>query len=99
MQAMDQQEQRSLIHFLAKQWKECSRELMAYQYLARRLEQAGSVEVQKLLDQARHSPELPQRLDEQFAALDAVLPPPDPDHSERVKELIAKWKPKSQWPN
>jgi hypothetical protein len=99
MQAMNQREQRSLIHFLAKEWKECYRELMAYQYLAHALELAGVLGVKERLDQARKSPELAQHLDKQFAALDAVLPPPDPDHSERVKELIAKWKPKSGLPN
>ena len=54
---MDAREQSSLIHFLAKEWKDCSRELMAYQYLAHTLEQAGVVGVQGILNQARNSQE------------------------------------------
>ncbi len=41
---MDAREQSSLIHFLAKEWKDCSRELMAYQYLAHTLEQVSVLE-------------------------------------------------------
>jgi hypothetical protein len=96
---MDAQEQRSFIRFLAKEWKESCRELMAYQFLAHVLEQAGVARVRELLDQARKSPQLPQRLDEQFEALDALLPPPGQDQSEREKELLAKWKTKSRWLN
>lgn len=91
---MDEREQRSFIHFLVRELKAYTRELMAYQLLAHTLKEAGVLGVQELLDQARQSPELQVKLDENFADFDAILPLPDPDQSEMVKELLAKWKPK-----
>ena len=54
---------------------------------------AGIVGVDEILNQARQMPELQTRLDENFAELDAMLPPPDPEHSEMVRKYLSKWKP------
>jgi uncharacterized protein with von Willebrand factor type A (vWA) domain len=96
---MDAIEQKDFIRFLAKELKNHAREVMTYQLFAHLLKQAGYVGVDEILDQARKSPELQKRLDENFAALDALLPPPDPDHSERVKELLEKLSLKGGEPN
>jgi hypothetical protein len=92
---MDASEQRSFIRFLAKELKAYSHELAVYQLFAHLLKQAGYAGVDEILDQARKTPELDKSVEKNFAALDALLPPPDPDFEEKAKELLAKWKPKS----
>lgn len=72
---------------------------MVYQRFAHLLKQAGYVGVDEILDQARKTPELQNRLYENFEALEALLPPPDPDHSDRVKKLLERWKPKDGPPS
>ena len=91
---MDEREQTSFIHFLARELKAYSRELMAYQLLIHLLKQAGYSGVDEILDQARKSPALQARFEKNFEGFDEILPPADPNHEERVKELLAKWKPK-----
>lgn len=87
---MDANEQKSFIRFLAQELKNHARELMVYQRFAHLLKQAGYVGVDEILDQARKTPELQNRLYENFEALEALLPPPDPDHSDRVKKLLVR---------
>lgn len=96
---MDANEQKDFIRFLAQELKNHAREVMVYQRFAHLLKQAGYAGVDEILDQARKTPELQKRLDENFEALEALLPPPDPDHSARVKELLERWKPKGGLPN
>ncbi|HEX4068402.1 MAG TPA: hypothetical protein VHZ09_20450 [Acidobacteriaceae bacterium] len=96
---MDEKEQRSLIHFLAKELKAYSHELMVYQLLAHMLKQAGVPGVAEILEKARQSPELQERMDKTFAGLDEILPPPDPGFDEMAKELLEKWKPVGGLPN
>jgi hypothetical protein len=96
---MDSREQRSLIRFLANELKNHSREVAAYRIFSHLLKQAGCTGVDELLETARRSPGLEAKLQENFAALDALLPLPDPAHSEREKELLEKWKSQSKWLN
>jgi len=96
---MDASEQRSFIRFLAKELKVYTRELMAYQLFAHLLKQAGCSGVDEILDQARKAPALQERFEKNFEGFDELLPPPDPDYEDQVKELLAKWKPKDGLPN
>jgi len=96
---MNDSEQRGLIHFLARELKAYSRELMAYQLLAHMLKEAGVQRVEEVLEKARHSPELQARFEKNFADFDGMLPPAPPDHSEMAKEFLEKWKPKGGQPN
>jgi hypothetical protein len=96
---MDASEQRSFIHFLAKELKTYSRELMVYQLFAYLLKEAGYVGVDEILNQARKAPALQERFEKNFEGFDELLPPPDPDFEEKAKEFLAKWKPKSGLPN
>jgi hypothetical protein len=91
---MNEQEQRDFIHFLAREMKAYSRELMVYQLLAHLLKHAGVSEVDALLEEARKSPGLQARFEKNFEGFDKLLPPPDPGFSDRAKELLEKWKPK-----
>lgn len=96
---MDSREQRSFIRFLAGELKSHSRELAAYRAFAHLLKQAGVSGVDQLLETARHSPRLEAKLQENFAGLEALLPPPDPSHDEVEKEMLAKWRSESKWLN
>jgi hypothetical protein len=96
---MDASEQRSLIHFLAKEMKAYNRELMAYQLFAHMLKQAGVVGVEEILEKARQSPEVQARFDKNFEGFDELLPPPDPSYEDQVKEILLKWNSKDRLPN
>jgi hypothetical protein len=96
---VDANEQKDFIHFLAKELKIYSRELMAYQLFAHLLKQAGIAGVDEILNQARQSPALEARFEKNFEGFDALIPPADPDQSERVRELLERWKPKGGEPN
>jgi hypothetical protein len=96
---VDAKEQASFIRFLARQLKETTHELMAYQLFAYQLKQAGYSGIDEILGQARKSPALQQRFDKNFEGFDGLLPPPDPDYDEKARELLEKWKPKSEWLN
>ena len=90
---MDEGEQRSFIRFLAKQVKDCSRELMAYELFAHMLKQSGYTGIDEILNQARESPALRARFDKNFERFDELLPPEDQDPSERERKLLEKWNP------
>jgi hypothetical protein len=97
--AMDEKEQRQFIRFLATQWKDCVRELFGYQLFVQYLRQMNFEGIEELLDECRRSPIVQKNLDERLGDLDEMLPPADPDYSDRVKELLAKWKPPGGLPN
>jgi hypothetical protein len=99
MRVINPREQRQFVRFMAGELKNHSREVAVYRIFTGLLKQAGCTGVDELLEIARCSPGLEAKLQENFADLDALVPPPDPDHSEREKELLAKWKPKSELPN
>lgn len=97
---MDEREQRQFIRFLAKQFKDSTKELMAYQLFVHLLKQNPRFEgAEELLDECRRSPALQTKFDKQFAGFDEMLPPADQDYAEKVKELLAKWKPNDELPN
>ena len=101
---MNEREQRSFIHFLVKELKGYVRELMAYQLCLELLkhypaQEPPAEEIEQLLADVRKSPTLQARFDKQFDGFDEILPPTDPEYSEVVKELLAKWKPPDGLPN
>lgn len=96
---MDEIDQRQFIHFLAKQLKECGRELMAYQLFAHLLKKNGVLGVEEILNQSRNSPVLQAKFEKYFEGFDELLPPADPDQSEMVKELLSRWNPNGVLPN
>ncbi len=96
---MDEREQRQFICFLAERLKECSRELMAYQLFVHLLKQGPFEGAEELLDAARKSPALEARFRKNFEGFDEMLPPADQDYSEKVKELLERWKPNEGSPN
>ena len=53
----------------------------------------------KLLIDVRKLPALQTRFEKQFDSFDEILPPADPEYSDVVKELLAKWKPPEGLPN
>ena len=94
---MDEREQRQFTRFLAKQMKEYARELMAYQLFVHMVKQIPGVEgTEELLDAARRSPAVQKEFDRQFEGFDELLPPADQDYSEKVKELLERWKPSGE---
>lgn len=101
---MNEREQRQLIQFLSKELKNCVRELMAHQLCLALLkrypkQEPPAEEIEKLLEDVRKSPTLQARFDKQFAGFDEILPPFDPEYSDVVKELLAKWPPPEGLPN
>jgi hypothetical protein len=101
---MDEREQRQFIRFLAKELKNYVRELMAYQLCLELLkhypaQEPPAEEIERLLVDVRKSPALQARFDKQFDGFEEILPPADPEYSEVVKELLAKWKPPEGLPN
>jgi hypothetical protein len=96
--AMDEKEQRQFIRFLAREWKNCVRDLLAYQLLVHQLKpHFGGIE--ELFAELKKSPVVQKKLTEQFGGLDEMLPPVDQDYPEKVIELLAKWKPPGGSPN
>jgi hypothetical protein len=101
---MNEREQRQFIRFLVKELKNCVRELMAHQLCLALLkvypaQEPPAEEIERLLADVRKSPTLQARFDEQFDGFEEILPPSDPEYSEAVKELLAKWKPPEGLPN
>lgn len=97
---MDGREQRQFIRFLAKQWKDSARELFGYQLFVHYLKQNPKLEgIEELLDSARNSPIVQRELEKRFEGLDEMLPPADQDYSEKLKELLERWKPRGGLPN
>jgi hypothetical protein len=101
---MNEREQRQFIQFLSKALKDCARELMAHQLCLDLLkhypmQEPPAEEIERLLADVRKSPTLQTRFEKQFDGFDEILPPADPEYSEAVKELLAKWKPPEGSPN
>ena len=91
--AIDDREQKMFIHFLAKELKAYHREVLAYQLVFYLLHESGRSDVREMLEQARKAPAVQTQLEKNFAGFDELLPPADASYEERVKELLAKWKP------
>lgn len=97
---MDESEQRQFIGFLAKELKDCARELMTYQLFVHLLKQSAAFSgIEELLEAARKSPVLQARFEKDFEGFDEMLPQAGPSHMEKVKELLEKWKPKGRVTN
>lgn len=96
---MDDWELKSLIRFLAQEWKESQGQLVAHQMFAQLVERAGFPGAADLLEKCRQSPALEAHLNEQFSFLEEMLPSPEEASSKaKVLELLSKWK-SSGWPN
>jgi hypothetical protein len=96
---VDEREQRQFIRFLAKQWKDSSRELMVYQLFVHTLKQGPLPGAEEFLDAARRSPLIQKEFENQFEGLEEMLPPADQDYADQVKELLERWKPRRVLPN
>lgn len=96
---MDDWELKSFIRFLAQEWKEDHRQLMAHRMFAQLVEQAGFPGAADVLEKCRQSPALEAHLNEQFSFLEEMLPSPEEASSNaKILELLAKWK-STGWPN
>ncbi len=67
------------------------------EHAAKRLSELEDLD--RLLEGARNSPALQKKFDQNFEGFDAILPPPEPAFEDRVRELLARWKPPEGSPN
>jgi hypothetical protein len=92
---MTNEEQRKFLRFVVKQLKACHHELTVYRAFAQVVKNAGVLDADEVIEEARHSPEILKATEAYFAGFDELLElPSEQDPREALLKLLQQWKPK-----
>jgi len=97
---MDDIEIRALAYVLAREVKKCHHQKNVYLGVLQHLKNSGTQNVDELVADARHSPEIQAMTEDAFAFLDQWLPPiPEVDLETVRRQWLEKWESSGRKPN